>query len=324
MPTAASTTPPAKLNLFLELLGKRADGFHDIDTVMIPIDWCDQMQITPIDEPTVRISIRWLPSREQLAKRLGLKPDAEAASQILDLPDGPGNLVHQALQKFRETFGIKNGFECNLSKSIPAGAGLGGASSDAASALQCAAALTGISAKDPKLYRIAEAIGSDVPFFLGMPETHQAMAARAQGRGEQLQSIPMAGPLDFVVAYPAVCLSTAKVYTNSQIPQNPQDASSIMKTLETGQSGALGKLISNRLTDAAKKLAPQIEEILESMWRVDPRPCQLTGSGSACFAIASSKDDALQYSERLRAQIEPGAIVMPVRSTQVPALVKLT
>ena len=324
MSVAAITRPPAKLNLFLELLGKRSDGFHEIDTVMVPIDWTDQMRVVRTEQPNVTLSVQWLPSKQIVAQRLGIDSNEEASSRLLGIPEGPENLVHRALSSFLDVFDLGGGFDCQLDKCIPAGAGMGGASSDAASALRCAAALTGIPAGAAELFSLAAEIGSDVPFFLGLPGSRLSSAGRAQGRGELLSDVRLSGPINMVVVYPAVSLSTGKVYAESQVPQTPRDGNSLINALEAGRFKDLGGVMANRLSEPAKKLAPQIGEILESLWQVGLRTCQLTGSGSACFAIAGSRHDALRCSEQLRAQLEPGAIVMPVRSSQVPALVNLT
>lgn len=328
MSAAAAIAPPAKLNLFLELLARRDDGYHEIDTVMVPIDWCDQLTVTRIDRPAddapaVDLSVRWLPSREVIAKTLGLD-SRPGASPLLDLPEDETNLVHRALARFRQTFDVPSGFHCALGKRIPAGAGMGGASSDAAAALRCAANLCGIDPNSSDLYQLAAEIGSDVPFFLGLPGSDSAGAGRALGRGEILQPVHLGATLDFVVVFPGISLSTAKVYANCRVPPNPRDSGAMIEALQHGRFDQLGDTMLNRLTAPAKKLAPRIAEILESLWQVGLRTCQLTGSGSACFAIAGSRREALRCTEQLRARLEPGAIVMPVRSSRVPALVNLT
>lgn len=323
MSVVAHTRPPAKLNLFLELLAKRRDGYHDIDTVMVPIDWCDELHVTRHQESAVRLVVRWLPSQQTLAQRLGIELNGENRSKLLDVPTGAENLVHRALTKFLDAFELKGGFDCLLNKSIPSGAGMGGASSDAASALRSAAALCNIPAGSRRLYEIAEQIGSDVPFFLGLPAQPTLAAGRAQGRGERLSQVKLPAPLDFVVVYPAISLSTGAVYAESQIPPSPRNTQAFIESLETGRLGSLGNTMTNRLTEPAKKLAPQIAETLESLWQVGLQTCQLTGSGSACFAIAGSRQEAMRCSERLRGQLEPGAIVMPARSLHVPAWVNL-
>lgn len=320
----ARTCPPAKLNLFLELLARRDDGFHEIDTVMVPIDCRDELSLERIPAPRVELDVRWLPSRTIIAKRLGIEPGTERDKALLDIPADESNLVHRALTQFRSVFDISDGFRCRLGKQIPAGAGMGGASSDAASALLCAARLHEIPANTPRLRQLAAELGSDVPFFLGLEGEGPIDGAHATGRGEYLRPLRFATPLDFVVIFPGVSLSTAKVYANSQVPPSPQSSTPLISALEAREPEDFGARMLNRLADPAKKLAPQISEILESLWQADLRTCQLTGSGSACFAIASSTTNAKQCADRLRAMHEPGTLVMSTRSTQVPTRIDMT
>jgi 4-diphosphocytidyl-2-C-methyl-D-erythritol kinase len=319
--TVALARPPAKLNLFLELLARRDDGFHEIDTVMVPIDWCDELRVRRTKRAQIDLRARWLPSRQIIAHRLGVKPTSDVADRLLRIPENETNLVHRALQRFIGVFDVDGGFNCELGKSIPAGAGMGGASSDAASALRCAAALCGIPLGATELSEIAAEIGSDVPFFMGLGLDHAINAGRATGRGEKLENVRLASPLHFLVVFPAVSLSTAKVYANSQVPASPQNACRLIRVLESGRFAELESQIMNQLTEPAKKLARQIDEILESLWRVGLGTCQLTGSGSACFAIAGSSVEVRRQAARLRAMLEPGAIVVATRSTHVPAWV---
>ncbi len=317
----ARTRPPAKLNLFLELLARREDGFHEIDTVMVPIDWCDEMQIRRTEQRGIDIQVTWLPSAEVIARRLGIDPHGDEAEHLLKIPSDENNLVHRALKSFSDAFDVPGGFSCTLGKSIPAGAGMGGASSDAASALRSAAALCGIPSDAKELTELAAGIGSDVPFFLGLGGDRTITAARARGRGESLEEIEMRMTLHGVVVFPGVSLSTAAVYANSQVDPFPQTACRMVEALENGDRARMGAEMVNRLSEPAKKLAPQIVEILESLWRAGLGTCQLTGSGSACFAVASSAIEAKRCAAGLRAVLEPGAIVVAVRSTHVPATI---
>ena len=320
----AHTRPPAKLNLFLELLARRDDGFHEIDTVMVAIDWRDELSLERIPNPQVELDVQWLPSRKVIANRLGIEAGTPGEKALLDIPNDESNLVHRALTRFRAAFDLSDGFRCRLGKQIPAGAGMGGASSDAASALLCAARLHQIPSSTPLLHEIAAELGSDVPFFLGLEGEGPIDGAHATGRGEHLKPVRLGTPLDFVVIFPGISLSTAKVYANSQVPPSPQSSVPLIAALEGGEPEDFGARMLNRLADPAKKLAPQISEILESLWQTDLRTCQLTGSGSACFAIASSTTNAKQCASRLRAMHEPGALVMSTRSTQVPTRIDVT
>lgn len=304
-------------------MARRDDGYHEIDTVMVPIDWCDELSVRRIDRPEIKLDIDWLPSRQVLSDRLGLSCDDEAAQSFFAIPSDQRNLVYRALDKFIETFDISGGFHCRLGKSIPAGAGMGGASSDAASALRCAASLCGIPHSSKQLTEIAAQIGSDVPFFLGL-DGKKMTAGRARGRGEKLSAVSLMSSIHFVVIFSGVTLSTAEVYANSLVSHHPQTADALIASLEDQPGTSFAPQMLNRLSEPAKKLAPQIHETLESLWRTGVGRCQLTGSGSACFAVASTLTEANRCAEALRSMVEPGAIVMSARSTSVPERVDMT
>ena len=320
----ARTCPPAKLNLFLELISRRADGFHEIDTVMVPINWRDELELARIPEDQIELQVQWLPSKQEVAKRLGVDPSSPTGRELLEIPSDQRNLVHRALSKFRDAFQIRDGFRCQLGKRIPAGAGLGGASSDAASALLCASRLCGIPTHTPLLIEIAADIGSDVPFFLGMGSETTIDGARATGRGEQIAPIQIGKTLNCLVIFPGICLSTAKVYAHAQVPAMPRDAAPLLQLLQDPHTASLESEMLNRLTDPAKKLAPQIGEILESVWHAGLRTCQLTGSGSACFAISASQAETEQAAINLQTSLEPGALVTATQTTQVPAQIDVS
>lgn len=332
--TVARTRPPAKLNLFLELIARRDDGFHQIDTIMVPIDWCDELSLQRTIEPRVELSVDWLPSRDAVAVELGIDPNSDAAKELLEIPSDHSNLVHRALSRFLEQFPMDGGFRCQLGKLIPAGAGMGGASSDAASALLCAAKLCNVPTDNESLNSIAAEIGSDVPFFLG-DQGATTLAARATGRGEKIESLAVAGPIEFLVVAPAITLSTALVYADSLVPQSPVSGDSVVSALKQGDRQLLQSSLLNRLTAPAQKNAPQIKEILESMWRNGLRTCQLTGSGSACFAITASSNEAMIVAEQIRGEFggprvgssettRSGVRAKAVQSAAVPAKVELT
>ncbi len=316
----ARTRSPAKLNLYLELLGRRADGYHEIDTVMVPIDLCDEIALRRRADKKIVLSVDWLPSRKIVARRLGLPEDSEKAAQLLQIPENDANLVHQALARFRDQLDPSAGFDCRLQKRIPAGAGMGGASSNAASALLCAAKLSDTPTHPAQIFEIAASIGSDVPFFLGFPaDNRPTFAARARGRGERLGRVPLAATLDFVTVFPGESLSTAKVYAASQVPQLPRGPTQLLSALKLGDSGEIGKHLFNRLQQPAQKILPRIDEILDSMWRCGLQACQLTGSGSACFAVQHTANQAQRCAARLRAMLEPGAFISVASSVSVPA-----
>lgn len=319
-PTAmrvACVRPPAKLNLFLELLARRPDGFHELDTVMVPIDWCDQLRIRRREEPGIDLQAGWLPAAEIRRRQLGVPAGSPEADALLGLPEAPSNLVHRALSRFSDRFGLSGGFHVHLSKRIPAGAGMGGASSDAASALIAAAQLCGISTTHPDLVAVASQLGSDVPFFLGVGR-QRLRAARARGRGERIEPVELGRPLSVVVVFPNHSLSTAMVYQACDVPAEPRRAEPVIRALQRGCLKSIAESAINRLSAPAAEMAPQIDEIVRILWHNGLIGCQLTGSGSACFGLARSVRQARHVAETLRGQLQPGALVMAARTISVP------
>jgi 4-diphosphocytidyl-2-C-methyl-D-erythritol kinase len=265
----------------------------------------------------VEVQSTWLPSESIVAGRLGISDDPIRRGEILGLPSGEANLVHRALAGVCRRFHVTAGFSAELGKRIPLGAGLGGASSDAAAALRCAALLLGIAADEPALADLAAELGSDVPFFLGL-SGHPVAAARARGRGERLDAVRRTTELHFVVAYPAQSLSTAAVYAESRLPRVPHDSEEMISALGGGSPAKVADRLSNRLAAPARRLAPRIAQILDGLGQCGLMAGQVTGSGSACFAIAATAERAKVAAATLRGRLHPGAFVTPARAIHVP------
>jgi 4-diphosphocytidyl-2-C-methyl-D-erythritol kinase len=178
----ARVAAPAKLNLHLEVLGRRPDGFHDLVSLFIAVDLADTLRLerTRDDGP---VTVRGMPG----------VPDAE-------------NIVARAIELFRRRARLAEGVNATIEKRIPIGAGLGGGSSDAAAALRGLQALFGSPLSGDEIADCARSLGSDVPFFLAGP------AALAEGRGERLRSL--VARLDFAVVAvtPAARVSTAEAF----------------------------------------------------------------------------------------------------------------
>ena len=321
----ASTEPPAKLNLFLEIPSRRNDGFHEIDTVMTAISLRDELTVELIDTPGIDLTTHWLPSRDAIAAELGLGSSADDRCGLLEIPNDDSNLVVKALQRFRQQFSISNGFRVRLGKRIPAGAGLGGASSDAAHAISCAAQLCQIDNERTQLHTIAASVGSDVAFFLPEGEAQvSAYAAHAGGRGELITPLTKRTGIHFVVAYPPHRLSTAKVYGALQVSPQPVSSKRFIDAWERGDEQAVLKAMMNRLSEPASKILPQLHDLIESLWQSGLQPCQLTGSGSACFGIARDADHAFDALKRLESQLQPGVLLRVAHTIPAAAPIKIT
>ncbi len=330
----AITSPPAKLNLFLEIPARRDDGYHEIDTVMAAIDWRDELTVEAVPQSGVQLTTHWLPSIDEVAQELGVDPEAP----LLAVPTDQSNLVCRALSGFQKLFQIEGGFRVVLGKRIPAGAGMGGASSDAAHAIRCAAQLHQIAIDDPRIFELASSIGSDVPFFLPVdawPSVQRSSgdlsrktaglvsSARARGRGELLEPLHECTPLHAVVVYPAVGLSTPEVYGRLKVPLTPTSANGFIESFQLGNTGDLASQMINRLSEPALEIFPELGELIESLWQSGLQPCQLTGSGSACFGVARDAVHAREVLTRLKIELQPGVLLKAVRTVSSAAPIEI-
>jgi 4-diphosphocytidyl-2-C-methyl-D-erythritol kinase len=258
---------PAKLNLFFEVGGRRADGYHEIETLMCPIDLYDSLYFT---------EDRSGPLRLQCRRIFRFVP---ASMEPIALPEDQDNLVFRAVELLRGRAGVASGARLRLLKRIPTAAGLGGGSSDAAAALAVANAGWNLHWPPAKLAEVAAEIGSDVPFFFaGGP-------AICRGRGEQIERIEPGGPLHFVVVRPPAGLSTAAVYAVHRPAAVPRGVPDCAEAFRRGDARRIGRLLFNRLSSAAAELSPWIARLQEEFSRLDCLGHGMTGSGTAYFGL---------------------------------------
>lgn len=309
---------PSKVNLFLEVLGKRSDGYHDLDTVMLAIGLCDRLQlkVSSGKELRLRISPALLNGFDKLS-------DADNAWEI---PSDRTNLVILALEAVRQKYGIQNGLDIELTKGIPSQAGLGGGSSDAAGAIVggMLAWLGEYRASDAA--ELASGLGSDINFFI---EGRSAGArrgnwiARCTGRGERIVPIPSDWMIDFVVVHPPSGCSTQRIFrrlAESNTTYNGEVAvDAMLQSIKLQDRPGIAKTIFNRLSAPAAAENPWIDrtrEILaEEPWVMGS--C-VSGSGSAVFAVVETEERAKQLAERLKKQYPVRAYA--VRSWQTPSI----
>ncbi|ADV64284.1 4-diphosphocytidyl-2C-methyl-D-erythritolkinase [Isosphaera pallida ATCC 43644] len=265
---------PAKLNLFLEVTTRRDDGYHAIETLMVTLDWYDLL--TARDDPSGLVRLT--------CDDPGLPTDAT-------------NLVVRAAEAIRRDLGVTRGVAFHLSKAIPSESGLGGGSSDAASALLLLRTLWGLEDRlgPVRLAELAAGLGSDVPFFL------TGGAAVCRGRGELVE--PIACPRYwFVVVRPPFGIATTRVYHGLELPARPTPIGPVQEAFLSGDPEALGGLLFNRLQPRAERLAPGLGRVRHALDELIPHDCVgalMSGSGSACFALARTRDHAYAAAARL-------------------------
>jgi 4-diphosphocytidyl-2-C-methyl-D-erythritol kinase len=287
-----SIRAPAKLNLFLDVLGRRGDGFHDLETLMVPVRLADQVSMTRTPSPSNS------PGEIDLDIRASWQIGSPIA--LPDIPAGADNLVVKSLKLFQERSGCKFGAHVELVKRIPMAAGMGGGSSDAAAALRLANRVWQVNWDDDRLIELAAELGSDIPFFL----THGAAICR--GRGEQIERLPPLPTLHFVIVKPAEALGTREVYgahdslpeQESQVPRG-QLGRLIAGSYRCGWQD-VGAWMYNRLQTAASLVSPCVERLRRTFAEFDFVAHQLTGSGSAYFGICRHASHARRLASILR------------------------
>jgi 4-diphosphocytidyl-2-C-methyl-D-erythritol kinase len=272
---------PAKINLFFEVHARRGDGFHDIETLMAPIDLTDALRVELDPTGELTLSCNWAES-------------SPSESIYGTLPAAANNLALRAVELLRKRAGISLGARIQLVKRIPAAAGLGGGSSDAAAALLAANAVWKLDWPIDRLSAIAAELGSDVPFFL-----HRT-AAICGGRGERVRAIHGMGVWHGVLAKPPVEHSTARVYAACRPAAQPRDMHGSVSGFLRGDCRAVRSGCFNRLEAAAETDSPWIGKLRKRFSGLDGVCAQMSGSGSSYFGIFRSARHARRAAAMLR------------------------
>jgi 4-diphosphocytidyl-2-C-methyl-D-erythritol kinase len=265
---------PAKVNLTLEVLRRRPDGYHDICSVMQALTLADRLQATPAAGLSLECSIPSLA--------------------------GPENLVWRAAELLRRETGAAEGARLRLEKRIPVAAGLGGGSSDAASALLALNALWRLGLGRADLRTLGARLGSDVPFFLG-----ESACALAEGRGERLTPLPALADRRVVLAGVPVAVSTAAVYA-AVPPQRWTDGQRTAGWLRASAGGATVPAPFDDLEPVTLTISPDAVRARDALLAAGATLAVLSGSGPTYFALFDAEGAARAVYERLRAGRTPG------------------
>jgi len=273
---------PAKVNLFFEVLARRADGFHEIETLMLPIRLFDKLSFVSRPGDRIDLSWRWAAGKQ--------------AGQSDQIPDGDGNLVVRAVRLLRARAGVKVGASIRMVKWIPAAAGLGGGSSDAAAALTLANRGWRLGWSRIRLAQLAAELGSDIPFFFGHG------AAICAGRGEKIRPVEGVPPLHLVVVKPPGGLSTARVYAACRPATQPRPIAPLLRALRRGDLAQAGQLLHNQLGGVAARLSPWIGRVASEFEGLGCLGHQMTGSGTAYFGLCRTVRHARRAAGVLRSR----------------------
>nr|WP_216367139.1 4-(cytidine 5'-diphospho)-2-C-methyl-D-erythritol kinase [Geobacillus sp. MR] len=253
-----SVKAPAKINLSLDVLYKRPDGYHEVKMVMTTIDLADRIELIPLPgEDAIRV-----------------------VSQNRFVPDDSRNLAYQAAQLLKETFSIREGVAISITKHIPVAAGLAGGSSDAAATLRGLNKLWKLGLSVHELAELGAQIGSDVAFCV------YGGTAVATGRGEIITPISSPPPCWVVLAKPPIGVSTAEVYRNLQLEHvNHPDVDAMVGAIEQQDYAAICRSVGNVLEEVTLKKYPEVAHIKEQMRRFGADAVLMSGSGPTVFGL---------------------------------------
>ena len=264
----------AKINLTLDILRKREDGYHDLQMVMQAVTLADELTVAPAQGA-----------------------QGEAASNLRFLPTGGKNLAQMAAAAFRQATGLGGEVDVSIRKRIPVCAGLAGGSADAAAVLRAMNRLAGAGLSPAELAKIGEGVGSDVPFCV------LGGAALAEGRGEVLTPLPSLPPCHIVICKPPFSISTPQLFGRvnvRKIVRRP-DTAGVADALAAGDLPGVARRMYNVFEDVLEpRRFSQIASIKAALIDCGALGASMSGSGPSVFGLFSSPDAAQAAAMRLR------------------------
>lgn len=256
---------PAKINLTLLVAGKRPDGFHEIETIMAKINWYDEILVQPGRKPGIELVCKGPPWA----------------------PTGKENLVYRAAQSLLTASSSTASLKVTLTKNIPAGTGLGSASSDAAATLIGLKHFLRLDIDGQTLFELAAKLGSDVTFFLNGP------LAFCTGKGEKVEKIDEKFDFSALLILPDVSVSTKEVYANYRHRQDVYDKlhARINGYIKDKRIDLAAEMCANMLQESCFNVAESLAELKKQVESLNMGPWCLSGSGSTMFCIIQSGDE---------------------------------
>ncbi|MDQ0352651.1 4-diphosphocytidyl-2-C-methyl-D-erythritol kinase [Alkalibacillus filiformis] len=276
---------PAKINLTLDILHKREDGFHEVEMIMTSIDLSDRLFFEELTRDEIVID-----------------------SENRYVPNDHRNLAYQAAKVFKKQCGIRSGVKVDIDKNIPVAAGLAGGSSDAAATIRGLNRLFATGLSNAQMEKMAEQIGSDVPYCI------QGGTQLAKGRGEVLTPLSPLPACYVVLAKPKIGVSTKEVYgrvdLNNMIHPNNEQA---IKALENQDFQAVCEQMGNVLEPITMNMHKEISPIKEQMENADADGVLMSGSGPTVYALVKQQSKAERIYNSLKGFCEEVYVVHSLR-----------
>ncbi len=261
----------AKINITLDILGKRDDGYHELEMIMQNVSLHDNIT----------------------AEKTNGEISVSSNSGII--PNGEKNIAYKAAEYMIKKYGIKGGVKIYIEKNIPVGAGLAGGSTDAAAAIKAVKSLYNLKLTEEEMEECAAQIGSDVPFCIN------GKTSLATGRGTELKAISPMPKMYIVLAKPSFGVSTAFVYKNykaENVEKRP-DTKAVIKAIEKGSTKEIAEGLCNVLESVTAKKYDDIEKIKESLKEFGAENAIMSGSGPTVFGIFEDKNTADKAAEKI-------------------------
>ena len=255
----------AKINLAIDVVGKRADGYHDVEMILQEVPLADRLTLQLRSDQNIRLT-----------------------SNLSSLPLGEDNLAYRAAQLFFKQLGQSSGVDIHIEKRIPMGAGMGGGSADAAGTLKGLNAIFGQPFEISKLIELGAGLGADVPFCI------MGGCALAQGIGEILTPLPMPPAMKCVIAKPEPSVSTKWVYEHLDYTKKPENlsVSCVAEGIRSGDLSAICQNAANILETVTIPAYPVVGWLKQALSEAGAVLSLMSGSGSAVFGLFRNTEEA--------------------------------
>ena len=273
----------AKINISLNITKKREDGFHELDSVMLPISLHDSLVVSKLNGPDNFVTV-----------------------DDFSIRTFSYNLATLSIDKLQSVYHFNDKFRVLIHKVIPIQAGLGGGSSNAAFTMKAVNSMLKLGATDEELINLGKTLGCDIPFFI------KCKPARVQGVGEILTPITIKNNYYVLLVKPELGCSTREVYALSDtMDLKVGNIENVIKALEEGNDDLLAENISNALQEPAIELVPVIQSIIDELHKNGLKMVQVTGSGSAVFALSTNKKQLKEVFKKLddRYEVELAKVI---------------
>ncbi|CAI8749039.1 4-diphosphocytidyl-2-C-methyl-D-erythritol kinase [Brevibacillus sp. IT-7CA2] len=277
-----SVKAPAKINLTLDALAKRPDGYHEVEMVMTTVDLADRVDMTLREDGEITL-------------------DCSASF----VPDDIRNHAYKAATLMKEKFQVRQGVHLYIDKQIPVAAGLAGGSSDAAATLRGLNQLWNLGLTRDELAKIGAEIGSDVPFCV------YGGTALATGRGEQIAHLGAPAPCWVILAKPPIGVSTPDVYGNLRVAQidNHPDTKQMLQAIAMQDFSLMCQSLGNVLENVTLSLHPQVKQIKDLMIASGADGVLMSGSGPTVFALVQKEAKVHRIYNALRGFVKDVFVV---------------